>query len=179
MKSLNIGNLFQKLRPYITPLEQRWQSLAPRERKMLAVCAIVVGLLFLYYVIIQPLSNKVTQLQQDVQTQTELLAWMQPRVQRLQAQTQKTPARQLTTSQLLQMLNTSLKRTDFANNLQEVSQTQDGGVQITLQKVPFDKLVTWLVQQQKANHVEVSRMSAQRTDSIGLANVVLAIKLEN
>ena len=156
----------------------RWKSISPRERLYLSVCAGFIVLVLMYTLIYEPITKKVNTLSTEQLTQTALLQRMKPRITILKYQTHSSSS-PISASELLSTIDTKIKSSRFASNVEEVSQSGTDGVQIKLKGVPFDNFLAWLGKMWTQNGIEVKRISAQRDATIGTSDVTVTLGIRS
>jgi general secretion pathway protein M len=152
-------------------MNEWWQNLALREKRMLAAGAILV-LLFLFYEIIwSPFSGKIKNMRQQVQHNQELLSWMKNADQRIKA-VEKNSAHSTTqmTGSLLSVIQQEVNK-NFAHHVTQLRQAENDSVQLDLQKVDFDRLISLLTELSNKYGLIVTQIT---TTSTGVPGEVVA-----
>ncbi len=128
------------MRSGLTPLMQRWQTLAPRERRLLALAAAVVGLAALWWIALAPALG--TLRQSEARHRALDQEWQH--MQQLQAQAQELKSSpRMTRQEALQALEAGVRqRLGAAAQLQ----VQGDRATLTLKGVPAQALADWLTQ---------------------------------
>lgn len=156
-------------------LKEKWQNLSDRERLSVSVVGILLAIMVVYYGIINPLASAVDSVKQQVNVQQTLAAWMAPRVAALTQLKISAPTQVILPANLLATVDTQLKQSAMAGAVTQISQTNVNQVQVTLKEVPFDELMTWLVQQWQQSQIQVSDFSAEKTDKPGMVTVTMIL----
>lgn len=123
-----------------------WLNATLRERQVVTLGAILVGLFILYEITLVPLSNKVDSMRKQIQNNQTLLAWMQEsdkRIKQLSSNPKNSSPK--STASLLNLLQTDIDKTSLAKNVSLLQQADNDSVQIHLQKAGFDNLMKWLI----------------------------------
>jgi general secretion pathway protein M len=160
----------------IQTIKNWWENLLDRERQMLTVGGIVVGILVIYAAIWTPLSNAVQDRKMAVMTQQRLLNYLQKSsatIQQLKAE--GVQASVSDNVDLLSLTEQSLSQEGLSSYLKQVQQPEKNHVALTFEKVPFDKLMQWLQEMTTSHGVSVTQLNASRLPEIGTANVTLII----
>jgi type II secretory pathway component PulM len=160
-------------------LKQKWQSLNQREQWIVKIAAVFIGILLIYYLIVAPLSDATSTVQAELAYQRDLLSWIEPRVNALQGQAAsgQSATQNITQAELLPTIDSRLKNTEFANTVEQVTQTNTNDVRITFKDVPFDALMDWLETQWKTSRITVDTIDVQKGDKLGLTNINLTLRL--
>ena len=129
-----------KLPAALSPLQARWLMLGAREQTLLHIAAAVVGLAFVWWVLIAPPLRTLRQadaLQIVLDTQAQKMQALQAQAQALQSQPK------LSRDDALRALDASIKQ-----RLGPSAQLSALGdrVTVTLKSTPADALAQWLVQ---------------------------------
>jgi general secretion pathway protein M len=123
-----------KLKLYFTQLNER-------EQRLVLVSAVLVVIALFYWVIWSPLSESVTKGQTNLNSQQELLVWVQQNANRaLQLQGSAKPSTKFSGS-LAQEVNQSAGRLNIT-----IARMQPQGdeLQVWVDQVPFNDVLSWL-----------------------------------
>ena len=123
-------------------LKTWWENLADRERHIVAIGCVVVGVLFIYTAIWSPLSDAVADRKMQVTTHRELLHYLQHASQTIsQLKTQGIVVDAKGDIDLLSLVEQTLSQQDLSAYLKQVQQPQQNQIALTFEGVPFDKLM--------------------------------------
>lgn len=151
-------------------LIQRWAALSARERYLLVSGLAVVMLGIGYALIYAPLQVENQRLRQQWQAQQQLQQHLQQvsqRVSALRASSQDAP---LAGGEPAQIIADSSRQLELHAYLQTQT-TADGQVDITLQNMPFSKLLYWLAVLQQQHGLGLTAIDIQQTGAqAGLVN---------
>lgn len=165
--------------PYLEHVKGWWQSRAERERLMLGVGGVILGLFVLYSAIWSPLSNTASEYRSDVITQRALLIYLQnanSRVSALRAEgIQAATATSSAAINLLTLTEQTLAQHQLSAFLKGVQQQPDNKIQLTFVDVPMDRLMGWVQQLLTTENVKVDTMTADRQVVTGTADVTLVL----
>ncbi len=129
-----------KLPATFSPLQARWQTLGAREQTLLQSAAAVVGLAFVWWVLIAPPLVTLRQadaLQRNLDTQAQKMQVLQAQAQMLQSQPK------LSRDDAMRALDASVKQRLGPSAQLNV---QGDRVTVTLKNTSADALAQWLVQ---------------------------------
>lgn len=118
-----------------------WKSLQQRERQMLTIGGVFVVIAFFYWVIWQPITESVAEQKVKVQTQQQLLSYVQNGTQRVKALQRATGKRADTNGTLTQWANQTARQQKI--NISRM-QPQGESLQLWVDDVPFNSLMSWL-----------------------------------
>lgn len=162
----------------ITTFKTWWQQRSQQEQRLLAIGAIFVVGAILYYTVITPLQDGVESLRAQTQSNRELVSWMEPRVAALKGQAAPAAVKRIAADELLATLDLAVKQSELSSAVTETSQSSNNGVQIRFKAVAYDRLLVWLVKQREQYGIEVTQLSAQKTATVGLVDVVLVLRVK-
>ena len=151
-------------------MRERWQNLSQRERVLVSLIAIIVGLWVLYRIIWFPLYHLNQRTYQDIQSKNNmihLLETMQgsPLIKRV---TQSSPI------QLLPTVQQSIQQANLSGSLTSISQTNSQTLQLSFQQVAVTSWLKWLQSLMSTSPVAIDTWQATRT-SDGIANIELTL----
>lgn len=153
-----------------------WQQLKPRERIVLALLAIVVGIVLLYVAVLEPFQMKVEQLESRVAKQQADIQWMRSAAEEVK-QLQRSNVgsnRNLRNGQsLLVLVDRTAKQNKLASSMKRVEPDGTTRVRVWLEKAAFDDVTRWLVKLQNDYQLEVESVVFDKTEDEGLVNVRL------
>lgn len=154
-----------------------WESLQDRERQMLSIGVIIVGVLMIYGLIWSPLSDAVLDRKTQVESQQQLLIYLQQasaKIERLKALGIAVDA-SVDNTGLLTLVEQTLGSQQLNSYLKQVQQPQQNQIALTFEKVPFDKLMQWLQILSTTRGIHVQNLSATRLMVIGTADVQMVL----
>ena len=154
-----------------------WFNLAERERKMLSVGGVVVGVLLFYTIIWGPSFSVVSMYETRVNTQRSLLQYLQAaKMQIQQYQTQGIQVVSTSHGNLLTTVEQSATQHHLTTFLKQVEQAQANHVTATFEKVPFDQCMEWLQELSMISGVRVISLSATRLSTpTGTADLTVTL----
>lgn len=158
-------------------MKEWWFNLSLREKQTVASGGAVVALFLLYIVIWAPLTNKVENLRQQIQSKQNLLSWMQESDLRIQKLEKSQHAHtKPSTASLLNTVQTEINKTTMAKNLTELQQADNEAVQLRFKKVNFDDLIKWLIQLSQQHALAIQQFTTTPSTSPGLVDVELKLQ---
>ena len=129
-----------KLPAAFSPLQARWQTLGAREQTLFRGAALVVGLAFVWWVLVAPPLNTLRQadaLQRSLDAQAQKMQSLQAQAHALQSQPK------LSRDDALRALDVSIKQRLGPGAQLNI---QGDRVTVALKNTPADALAQWLVQ---------------------------------
>jgi type II secretory pathway component PulM len=150
-----------------------FQAQSPRDQRVAAIGAVVVGLLLIFGVFV-PLDTSVSRATARVQHKQSDLAWMHSVAPQVAAAGAAVTA---PTSQrsLIVVIDSSARESGLGSSLNSSEPNGPGALRVRLDKAPFDTLVVWLAKlsQQNGIHVESATIDAAGPPGLVNAGIVL------
>jgi len=154
-----------------------WENLSERDQLVLGVGGTISLILIIYLFIWTPLSDAVVHETIQMKKQQSLLRYLQQSYLKIQAfQAGGVSETEKTSGPLLTVVESSLASQQLSSFLQQVQQSQDNQMQLTFQKVPFDKLMRWLQTLWTTNGISVTTFSASRLPVMGIVDAEIILK---
>src|ERR1700683_4202448 len=143
-------------------------SLNERERRMVVIGGICIALLLVFGVIV-PLERSVTKAQARVVTKQADLAWMRGVTPELLA---AGPGVAPPSSQrsMLVIVDGAAREAGLAKSLTSSEPSGAGGLQVRLEKAPFDAVVAWLARLSEQEGIRVDSATIDNAGQPGIIN---------
>jgi type II secretory pathway component PulM len=137
-------------------IEQRWQAMPERDRKVYCLLAIFLVLVLLYAFVWQPSVQARAKLRHELLEKKSQLAQMH--LQAKQIQTLKSAVRlsQSNPSGLKTALETSAKLHHMDAQISKIDALADGGLHLSLPSVSFDQWVSWAYALQSEHQIRIA-----------------------
>lgn len=161
----------------IDELRDWYQTLAPRERKIVAVGGVALLLIVLWLAMIAPWLSASSSLHAQVQSDTRLLAWMRQaaaEVKQLEKATSSSPSNDR--QSLFSTVEQTARGSSIGGHIKNFQPRGNDTVQIRLEGAPFDALVTWLGQLQAQHGVLASSLGVQQAQAPGAVNADITLE---
>ena len=153
-----------------------WGNLLDRERQVLTIAGVFVGVLFIYSVTWSPLSDAVQDRKIEVTTQQQLLRYLQHASSTIaQLKAEGIQVSTASNADLLSLAEQTLSQQALSSYLKQVQQPQQNQIVLTFENVPLDKLMQWVQMLATTHGVRVTQLSADRLPVIGTANVKMTL----
>ncbi|MBS2784104.1 GspM family type II secretion system protein ExeM [Aeromonas salmonicida] len=140
-------------------LQGWWRSISVREQRLVAVggSCLLIGLF--YWIVWQPIVNRIAERERQVLSQQQTLAWLKEKGEEVLAM-QGGQGRQLDTSGTLEGV---VNRTAFNQKI-KIARLQPQGqeLQVWIDTVPFDDLLIWLASLADQHGVQVQVIEVAR-----------------
>ena len=155
-----------------------WQSLAQRERRMLAVGGIIVALLLGWTFVWHPLALARQTLQARVARERSDLAWMQQSASELGALRTRSARGQVDRQgkSLFALADVTARGAGLATALKRVEPTGGRSVRVSFESASFDALIGWIDALARDYGVQATDLSADRVEGLGLVNARVVLE---
>ncbi|MBA6287805.1 type II secretion system protein GspM [Colwellia sp. MB3u-4] len=143
-----------------------WQQLNIREQRLVSVMSVLISIFILYGLIWQPLTENIEKTTLKLERQQALLTWVTENTQRYQQA--KRSARGGSGASLSSIVN----RTSSANNITITRmQPQGDDLQVWIDEISFNQLLTWLEQLAINDGLQVKNIDLSSADQQGMVRV--------
>ena len=163
---------------FLNPLRDQWNKLATSERRLMMIGGVVVSVTLLYMMMWLPVQKELTRLRVSVPEERAQLQRMRVQaasIQPLRARSGTRPAAGTLVSVIEQSATTRGMR-GFVTRME----TDGGnGVQLTLDAVPFNSLLSWLADLQDSHSLLVESTSLDAHTAPGTVNAKLKLRIES
>jgi general secretion pathway protein M len=154
-----------------------FNSLAPRERTMVSVAAVVILLALGYVAAWNPLSSRVARLEKSVEERQAVKQWMeQAAVEANQLRSTAGAGGGDEHRSLLAVVDQTAKQSQLAPAVKRIEPEGQELVRVSLERASFDDLVLWLGSLQRTFGVRVADISIERQAETGRVNARLTLK---
>lgn len=161
----------------MSALRQRWEALAPRERRMLALGAFVVALVVGYLAIWEPLAQRRDAWRTRVAAAESDLAWMRGVAPQVEAQSATRGASLVPDSRsLLARADATARDAGLGTSLLRVEPVGANQVRVYFEQAGFDAMMRWLETLAERHGTRVIEMSSQRADGVGLVDARVTLE---
>lgn len=152
-------------------------GLEPRDRRLLLVAALLLGLLLIYALLADPLLSAYRERAARVEQQRAELAWMQEAAARIrQLRADGGSGAGLGGRSLLAVVDGSAREAGLGNALRRVRPDGSLAVRVWFEGVPFDALVEWLGRLDREFQVQVRLITLERQPEPGRVHAQLTLE---
>lgn|SRR3990167_4930716 len=154
-----------------------WFGLSDRERRLLTIGGIFLGLFLFYVLVWSPLSSLVSTYHTRVTTEQSLLLYLQSAQEKIRDyEARGIHVSDVGQKDLLTTIEQSAAQHQLSAFLKQVEQPESHHIQLTFEKVPFDQCMEWLQELSMNSGIRVVTLSADRlTTPIGTANLKIML----
>ena len=156
-------------------MKEWFTSLAPRERAMVSIAAVVVALALVYAVAWGPLASSVSRLQHSVEEQQALKQWMQQSAAEVK-QLRGAAGAANDHRSLLAVVDQTSKQSQLGPAVKRIEPDGQELVRVSLERASFDDMVTWLGSLHRSFGVSVADVSIDRQADSGRVNARITLK---
>jgi general secretion pathway protein M len=149
-----------------------YDTLAPREQKMVKFGAIGLVAILIFGVLL-PLNSSVSKARTRISKKQEDLVWMKGVAPFLAAQT---PAHNSNGESLIVIVDRSARESGLGNSLAGTDPSGAGGIQVRLEKAPFDAIIGWLSRLSQQNGIGVEGATIDGAGAPGIVNAAIVLK---
>lgn len=147
-------------------MKDKWQALQIREKALVIAMAVFLVIFIFYWAVWQPLNSNIESQQQKIDKQQELLVWVDKNIAQYKAQNISRPNssnRSLSTivNSAAQQLQIKIARIN----------PQGEELQVSIDEISFNTLLTMLENLAKNNSVFVSIIDVSPTETSGMVKV--------
>lgn len=151
----------------IAQVQTWWSTISQREQRMVIGCGAIAVVGLIYWGILQPVSQRAELAQSRIQSEVELLAWVQDKANEITA-LRKSGGVSYSNQPLNQLISSSARR--YQVELIRV-QPRNESVQVWIKPLAFNQLVDWLRYLKDQQGIEVEFLDIDRTDQAGMIDV--------
>jgi type II secretory pathway component PulM len=167
---LSLDNLSLE-RLSLDSLQQSYDALSERERRMVGFGAVIAAVL-LVFVVLLPLDRSVSRAHERLMKERADLAWMQGVAPELASSPQPPSA---AGESLLVIVDRSAREAGLASSLAGSEPAGPGSLSLRLQKAPFDMLIAWLARLAQQNGIRVDSATIDTAGEPGLVNAAVVL----
>ena len=163
---------------FLNPLREQWNKLAPSERRLAMIGGVVVGATLLYVLLWLPIQKELTRLRVSVPEERAQLQRMRAQaasIKPLRARSGAKPA----PGTLLSVIEQSASARGMRGFVTRMEADGGNGVQLTLDAVPFNSLLSWLADLQDSHSLLIESTSMDAHSAPGTVNAKLKLRIEN
>jgi len=145
--------------------KQKWQQLNAREKSLILIMSVIIGIFIFYTLIWQPVNSRIIKAEKKRIRQQQLLHWVQEKTQQYQ-QTKHLGKRN--SGSLTGIINRTARQHKI--NITRM-QPQGDDLQVWLDEAPFEQLLHWLEQLTISEGIKIKAIDISKTDTQGVVQV--------
>jgi general secretion pathway protein M len=153
-------------------LKTWYANLQERERRVVAIGAIALGLIIVIGGILLPLQSAVSRAVKGSETRREDLTWMRANAVEIRTRGADIPGE--TGEAPVVLVDRIGRETGLGGALRGTQPNTTGGVRVQLESAPFDTLVAWLDTLDRRYGLSTESITIDRTPSPGLVNASIS-----
>jgi len=140
----------------IEDFKSRWQGLQTREQRLLRYGAVILGLLFFYLLVMDPVYSGRDEAEQRLRTAQEAFSVAQRQAFDLKAASSNPAAPE--SGSLLTQVESSAQQQGLRSALKRLQPSGDNQIQVSLEGASYSQLMQWL------SHLNRAGVRAERVD---------------
>jgi general secretion pathway protein M len=161
-------------------MQQWWGNLAQREKRILLIGGLILGIFVIYQFIITPIHNGLKNMRTTVQQDQQLLAWMHTTSQKIAAlQGGSVSGKLVGTEALLTTIDQSVRSSPIASNLTSIQQNTNNTVDVKFSSISFDALTQWMTDIRQTYGIEAKQVLITRLNNQGLVQASITLEAGN
>ncbi|CAA2977293.1 type II secretion system M [Olea europaea subsp. europaea] len=150
-----------------------YDTLSEREQKMVKFGAIALAAILLFGVLM-PLDSSVAKARTRINKKQQDLVWMKSVAPFLAAQAGS--AHQNNGESLIVIVDRSARESGLGKSLAGTDPSGAGGIQVRLEKAPFDAIIGWLSRLSQQNGIGVEGATIDGAGAPGVVNAAIVLK---
>jgi general secretion pathway protein M len=161
-----------------------WQNLSLRDQQLLIISSAILLPVLLFFLVLSPLSNSVTDLKQQVISQRKLVDWMQVETSQIKKfpNANEQSSQTITPDNFANIILLSLQAKDLKQYLQSTIDLNSTTMKtIKFKTVPFDSLIDWITLLWQQDQIKTSRLniSTDHVNGLVAADVTVSLSSKN
>ena len=156
---------------------QYWHSLQARDQRVLLVGIVVALPLLVYSLVIEPFGKELQRLEQAVEDNGQLLAWMESSAAQVRALRGNGATKRGSGGSLLSLVDASAKQNGLGGALKQVK-PEGNGVRLRFEQARFDDMLRWLGRLGAEQGVGVTTLTLERLPAPGQVNATVVLERE-
>jgi general secretion pathway protein M len=157
-------------------LKDWYYRLNPRERMIILVGAILIGLTAIYILALAPFYKSVATLSESVEERKADLAWMRSVAAEVEALSKNQPMIAAPTDEsLVVLVDRTAREAGLSSALTGQTPNGESGIRVRLESAAFDMVMMWLANLELSHAVAIESATFDRASSPGLVNINLVL----
>ncbi|MDK9775001.1 MULTISPECIES: type II secretion system protein M [unclassified Vibrio] len=151
----------------IMSIQAWWSGISQREQRLVLGCGALAAIGIIYWGILQPITQRAELAQSRIQTEKQLLSWVEDKADDITA-LRRSGGVSYSTQPLNQIVSSSARR--YKVELIRV-QPRNESVQVWIKPLAFNQFVDWLRYLKEQQGIEVEFLDIDRTEQAGMIDV--------
>jgi general secretion pathway protein M len=149
-----------------------YDTMSPREQRLVQIGGIAIVLILIFGVLL-PLDSSVSKAHTRVAKKQADLVWMRGVAPLLAL---SAPAHQNSGESLIVVVDRSARESGLGTALAGSDPSGPGGIQVRLEKAPFDSIIGWLSRISQQNGIGVDGVTIDGAGTPGVVNAALVLR---
>jgi general secretion pathway protein M len=147
-------------------------TMSPREQRLVKIGGIALAAILIFGVLM-PLDSSVAKARARISKKQTDLVWMRGVAPVLAAQG---PAHQANGESLIVIVDRSARESGLGSSLAGSDPSGPGGIQVRLEKAPFDAMIGWLSRLSQQNGIGVDGATIDGAGTPGIVNAAIVLR---
>lgn len=153
-----------------------FDSLAPRERLLVATGGVLVVILLFWAIILAPLSSKVRQLSERVEGKKSTLAWMSAAAAEITSAGAVAASAGNPDQSLVVVIDRTARQSGLGETITRNQPVGDDGIRVRMEGAGFDTVTQWLGQLQTAHGLSLEAATFERGSVNGTVTASITLR---
>lgn len=153
-----------------------FDSLAPRERLFVATGGILVALVIFWAIVLAPLSSKVRQLSERVESKKSTLAWMSAAAAEIASAGAVAASAGNPDQSLVVVIDRTARQSGLGQTITRNQPVGDDGIRVRMEGAGFDTVTQWLGQLQTAHGLSLEAATFERGPVNGTVTASITLR---
>ena len=154
-----------------------WESLAPREKMIVAMGGFMLALFLFYELVVAPIHHAFINARATVAQDQSLLAWMKSAAGQIsQLQGTGVNATAVSAETLLTTTEESIHSSKIAGEMTSVTQNSNSTVDVKFSRVEFDGLTQWLIDLRQHYGIQAKQVVVTRINGQGMVQADVTLE---
>jgi general secretion pathway protein M len=162
--------------PALDPLRAHWQSLAPRERVMVAVAVTCLILFIGYTAIVAPINKNLARLRVAVPEDQSKLATMRAQAAQVALLKARGASLSARAGSILSTVEQTATQRGLRGAMQRMEPEGNNAVHLDFDAVPFNALITWLADLQQTHGIRAQSANFEASGAPGMVRARLYLR---
>jgi general secretion pathway protein M len=155
-----------------------FNSLNPREQKLVLAAGFFILLFLPYQFIYAPFQSNLIKMQENSFKAQKNIAWMNGKAVEIRNLKGSGGSRRSTGKSLLTLVETTMKQNKLNKNLRKVKPAGSSNVIVWLDDVPFDRLMQWLDSLVVTHGLSIQEITVEKQSGKGIVNAKINMSVE-
>lgn len=153
-----------------------FESLAPRERTLVLGGGVLLILILFWALVLQPLSSRVGQLSERVESKRSTLSWMSVAATEIAAAGEIAAGAGDPDQSLVVVIDRTARQSGLGQSITRNQPVGEDGIRVRMEGAPFDTVVDWLGQLQSGYGLSLESATFERASANGTVTASITLR---